>query len=102
MTVERNEVACRLGLSGPTEPDELWLPEGYSWTNTDRRRRLPTLSRRGLRVALKQLKKGGNVMITGFLPMFIVMNIFCKMLKEIGRRFLLRAGNFWDSRGIIP
>ena len=45
MTVEKNEVACRLSLSGPTEPDELWLPEGYNWTNPDRRRRLPTFTR---------------------------------------------------------
>ena len=45
MTVEKNGVACKLFLSGPTEPDELWLPEGYSWSNPDRRRRLPTFTR---------------------------------------------------------
>ncbi len=32
MTVDRQEVACSLKLSGPVEPDELWMPEGYSWS----------------------------------------------------------------------
>lgn len=45
MTVEREDVITRLTLSGPVEPDELWLPEGYTWNNPDRRRRFPTFTR---------------------------------------------------------
>ena len=42
---ERGEVVTRLVMSGQPEPDELWLPEGYTWSNDNRRRRLPTFTR---------------------------------------------------------
>ena len=45
MTVEKGDVITRLSLSGPVEPEELWMPEGYSWKNPDRRRKLPTFTR---------------------------------------------------------
>ena len=87
------------GTIGPTLTGE----EGYQRSHVPSGGGGLHLSRLDLRVAQKQLKKGGSVMTIDFHPMFIVMNIFCKMLKGIGRRFLLRAGSFWwDSGGIIP
>ena len=45
LTVDSQEVVSKITLSGPVEPDELWMPEGYTWRNPDRRRRFPTFTR---------------------------------------------------------
>eukprot|EP00438_Fugacium_kawagutii_P028380 Skav207224 [mRNA] locus=scaffold1717:49410:52959:+ [translate_table: standard] len=40
-----SDVAIRVKLSGPMEPDELWMPKGYSWTGSGTDLRFPTFTR---------------------------------------------------------
>ena len=91
LTVESHEVVCNLTLGGPVEPDELWMPEGYTWGHPDRRSR-PIRRRKpppepGRPKRLSQIewpKRGGRGMIIGFLPMCIEMRTYCRMLKGTG------------------
>eukprot|EP00435_Cladocopium_sp_Y103_P046713 s2187_g13.t1 len=45
LIVDQGDVANKITLVGEVEPDELWIPEGFSWDGSGTNLRLPTFTR---------------------------------------------------------